>query len=274
MKIPNKYLFFLLSVLIYSCEEVTDYEFSTEELQFIVVNGNLTNEIKSHEITINQPISNLNQPTLPVSGALLYVFDGDSLHALEEDLSNPGTYKTDEGFSAVVNKPYALLIVTSEKRYHASTYMLPVTAFKPLKYSFDEEKQLFTIDSVNQTFDRNESAIYEVQIDWSQVEGYENIEESKKKALLYYYTLSTIDISEVFAPEKEKVYFPAGTILVESKYSLTPEHAAFIRSMLLETEWRGGFFDVAYGNLKTNLSEGAFGYFSVSTVIRDTIIVE
>jgi hypothetical protein len=274
MKIPNKYLYFLLSILIYSCEEVTDYEFSTEDLQFIVVNGNLTNERKAHEITVKYPVTSLNEPAMPVSGAYVYVFDGDSLHALEEDLLNPGTYKTDEAFSSVVNRPYTLYIATSEKQYYASTYMLPVTAFNPLKYSFDEEKKLFSIDSVNQAFDRNESAIYEIQVDWTQVEGYETIEKSKKKAVLYYYTLNTIDISQVFAPEKETVYFPAGTTLVESKYSITPEHAGFIRSMLLETEWRGGFFDVAQGNLKTNLSEGAFGYFSVSTVIRDTIIVE
>jgi len=44
--------------------------------------------------------------------------------------------------------------------------------------------------------------------------------------------------------------------------------------MLLETEWRGGLFDVAHGNLETNLSQGAFGFFAVSTVIRDTIIAK
>ncbi len=274
MKFLNKYIFFLLSIFLLSCEEVTEYEFSTEKLDFIVVNGNLTNEIKAHNITITRPVNSLNEIPSPVSGAYTYVYDGDSLYVLEEDLSTPGVYKTDENFSAVINNPYTLSIVIGDNKYFATTRMLPVTPFNPLKYVFDEEKQLFSIDSVNQAFDREESAIYEIQIDWTSVKGYDSIEENKKKALLYYYTLSTIDISEVFAPEKEVVYFPAGTTIVESKYSITPKHADFIRSMLLETEWRGGLFDVAQGNLKTNLSRGAFGYFSVSTVIRDTIIVE
>ena len=64
------------------------------------------------------------------------------------------------------------------------------------------------------------------------------------------------------------------TTIIESKYSVTPEHAGFIRSMLLETEWRGGLFDVAQGNLETNLSQGAFGFFAISTVIRDTLTVK
>ena len=272
MKVKYKYLIFLLLALIFSCEEVADYKFSTKKLDFIIVNGTLTNEIKAHKITVKYPVNSLNASPLPVSGALLYVYDGDSLHVLEEDILEPGTYKTDVGFSSVINKLYTLIIVNGENRYYATTHMLPVIPFEPLKLSFDEEEEMYSIDSVNEAFNRSESAIYEIQIDWTHVDGYENIEENKKKALLYYYTLSTIDISQVFAPEKEKIYFPAGTTIVESKYSITPEHASFIRSMLLETEWRGGFFDVAHSNLRTNLSEGAFGYFSVSTVFRDTII--
>jgi hypothetical protein len=50
-------------------------------------------------------------------------------------------------------------------------------------------------------------------------------------------------------------------------------HAAFIRTLLSETEWRGGLFDVQPGNVQTNLSEGAVGYFAVSTVVGDSTII-
>ena len=39
---------------------------------------------------------------------------------------------------------------------------------------------------------------------------------------------------------------------------------------MIESEWRGGLFDVERGNITTNLSEGAIGYFAASTVITDT----
>ena len=44
--------------------------------------------------------------------------------------------------------------------------------------------------------------------------------------------------------------------------------------MLSETDWRGGVFDVLPGNARTNLSEGALGYFTAAEVIRDTVVVQ
>jgi hypothetical protein len=42
---------------------------------------------------------------------------------------------------------------------------------------------------------------------------------------------------------------------------------------MAETEWRGGLFDVQPGNVRTNLSEGAVGYFAVSQVAADSTII-
>ncbi|MBE9509733.1 MAG: hypothetical protein IMY71_02550, partial [Bacteroidetes bacterium] len=44
-------------------------------------------------------------------------------------------------------------------------------------------------------------------------------------------------------------------------------------TMLSETEWKGGVFDVLPGNVYTNLSEGAVGFFAVSTVVSDSTVV-
>jgi hypothetical protein len=85
--------------------------------------------------------------------------------------------------------------------------------------------------------------------------------------------LHSFDAVQIFSPDKEKIYFPKNTTIIQKKYSLSNEHAEFIRSLLFETEWRGGFFDVEAFNVSTNLSEGAVGYFGVSTVLTDTIEV-
>ncbi len=44
--------------------------------------------------------------------------------------------------------------------------------------------------------------------------------------------------------------------------------------MLSETDWRGGVFDVLPGNARTNLSEGAVGFFTAADVIRDTVLID
>jgi hypothetical protein len=133
---------------------------------------------------------------------------------------------------------------------------------------------LYYIKSVAPNFDLNESDMYQIKIDRSKVSGYENVSDSISQSLLYYYTLQTLDVNEIFAPQKETVYFPAGTQIVERKFSLAPKYADFIRSLLAETEWRGGYFDVAQDNVRSNLSDGAVGFFAACSVVSDTLIVK
>jgi hypothetical protein len=85
--------------------------------------------------------------------------------------------------------------------------------------------------------------------------------------------LPTLDVSQIFSPEMEKVSFPAGTIINERRYSLTPEHAEFFRELLLETNWTGGLFSLSNANVITNLTEGAIGYFGVCSVTSLSLTV-
>ena len=105
-----------------------------------------------------------------------------------------------------------------------------------------------------------------MSVDWSSAPGYETENPELYKAKLYYYTLPTIDVNEVFAPNIEKVGFPSGTKITVRRYSLTDEHAAFLRALLLETTWSGGYFNTASANIPTNLSTGALGFFGACGV--------
>jgi hypothetical protein len=88
-----------------------------------------------------------------------------------------------------------------------------------------------------------------------------------------YYILDNHDINAIFSPDKKQLYFPEGTMLIRKKYGLTESHQEFIRSLLMESDWSGGMFDVQHGNLESNLSEGALGYFGACMVVSDTTIV-
>ena len=95
------------------------------------------------------------------------------------------------------------------------------------------------------------------------------------KAKLFFYTFNTIDVSySVFPQDKEKVYFPKGSKITEKKYSLTNEYAAYLRALLAETEWQGSLFENARDNLPTNISNNGLGYFSICSVISDSLIVQ
>ncbi|NOZ45342.1 MAG: DUF4249 domain-containing protein [Chlorobi bacterium] len=255
-----------------SCETQTNWKLKTEEVPVIIVDGLITNEIKAHEVIITKPVTELNGIPEAVTGANVTIVNNNKTYLLNENTANPGIYKTDSTFSAVIGKKYTLYIKYMGYEYTAVAEMVPLILFEPLIYSFREDTGMYKIDYVAEQY-TTDAAMYQIDIDWTQLPGYDSISMEQKRVRLYYYSLPTIDVGELFAPDKENIFFPAGAIITEKKYALTAEHAAFIRSLLAETEWRGGYFDVIPGNIETNMSEGALGFFGACTVATITITV-
>lgn len=259
-------------IILISCgEEQSDWQLDSVEQNLMVVEGVLTNEHKIHSIKISRLIYHLNDPPQSVSVAIVALSDGDNILYLEKDSIIPGKYNTPIEVHADYGKIYTLYIRYNNKEYYARDYMTAITSFNPATYK--SIGNFYRIDSVCEEYNLNEAARYNIHIDWSHVPGFENKPVDSSKALLNYYTLTTIDVNQVFKPDKQTINFPKGSIIIEKKYSLSPDHEKFIRSMLTESEWRGGYFDVAPANVYTNLSEGAIGFFGVSAVLSDTIIV-
>ena len=80
-------------------------------------------------------------------------------------------------------------------------------------------------------------------------------------------------MNRFFSPDRERVRFPPGTVVIREKESVSGKYEEYLRGVLSETDWRGGVFDVLPGNARTNLSEGALGYFTAAEVIRDTVVI-
>ncbi len=249
-----------------ACKEKTDYQILPGNETLLVVDAIITNEYKQHEIRLSQTVDKLNAPPEAVSNAKITVSDGDSVFVFTEDSLIPGIYKSTE-FSAVTDRYYFLKIEYNGKTYGAETYMIPATPFPEVALSQNDEGLYHIVDN----FQSMEDAMWEFYIDWSNTDSSGN---SQNQALLYFYTLHTVDVAQVFAENVETIYFPSGTNITQRKYSLSPEYAEFIRTLLSETEWTGGFFDVTPANLSTNLSGGAVGFFAACTVIERKIVVK
>ena len=258
--------YLLIFLLFVSCEAERDWDLQSESLPVIVVDGILTNEKKAHEIRLTHPVTEMNQTPEPVSRAVVAVFDGSKIFIRHEDPVNPGLYKTIPEFRALYGKQYLLYIKFQDQEYRANASMKPVTPLSPL--IIKPEGELFKIEFK----ESDEPAMVEVYLDWSHLPGYKEKPENETHAKLVFYSLNSIDVNEMFKPAKETVLFPVGTKILRKKYSLSDDHQKFLRTMLSETEWNGGVFDVLPGNVYTNLSEGAVGFFAVSTVVSDSTI--
>lgn len=249
-----------------ACEKQTSWNLQTERSDKIVVEGMITNESKAHSIRLSFPVENLNDTPLPVTGATVSLKDNNNTYYLMEQPVNSGIYITSSSFFAVPDEQYTLTISYKNNVYTATTLLLPGRTFNPLQYVKNPENDLYHISYIASPYNGMHFAIWNVILDWSGVQGYQNIDPDSCKARMLFYTLPTIDVGQVFSPAIEKISFPAGTLITEKRYSITSDHAEYIRAMLSETNWSGGFFDSSHSNIPTNLSEGAIGYFSACGV--------
>ncbi len=266
-----KYYFIISGLIIFffmSCEKSVEFNFTPNNKKFLIVDGIITNEYKNQKIYLSESVKTLNQSPALISGAEVSVSDGEKIYLFSEQ--TPGTYVSDEKFSAVINKPLFLHINFEEKTYTAEARSVPVLSYNSLTLE-QYNDTLYYISNQKAEFNPYEAAMYEVSADNYYSPDFESY---KGEVKMYFYVLKTIDVGEIFPPRQQLILFPKETKISIKKYSLSPEHEKFIRSLLLEAQWSGGNFDTEKDNVYTNLSEGAFGFFAASNIISDSVILK
>ncbi len=264
----------LLMISIISCEEKTEWNLHTEELNTIVVEGRLTNEFKHHEIQISHPLLDMNEIPKPFMDANVSVSFG--LHEvlfLESD-ETPGYYYSEVPFRAIENVNYFLEISIDTAIYSAETYIVPVHSSNSPNFYYNPEKELYKLSWNIYQFNPFEQAMFEAIISWDHLPGYDH-PDSLSQAKMLFYALKTIDVSYIVSPQAaEEVYFPGGSIAIISKYSINEEYGEYLRALLIESNWQGSLFEGARSNVPGNISNSGLGFFSACSVKRDTLIVQ
>lgn len=266
-----KILLLIGQLLMLSCSEKIEWDLKYQEEELIVVEGKITSELMQHEVKLTRPVFEINGIPEPVTGAVVEINNGHVIYTLTEDPSRPGIYQTSPDFAGEVEKGYQLRIGYGNRRITAIAFMRAVTPFqfmRPIQVQTDPP--LFEAHVSNSD---DGPAIVRMELDWSHVPGYDTLSEDENHALIYHYTLNSVDVNRIFSPDREHVRFPPGTIVYREKESVSRQYEEFLRGVLSETDWRGGVFDVLPGNARTNLSEGAIGFFVATEVIRDTVVI-
>lgn len=270
----KKYFLFILIISIsHSCEKKIEWNLQEEYNDIIYVDGIITNEYKKQIIKLTRLVNDPNEKPSPVSGAIVLIMFGESVYELKEEVANSGIYQTEDSVAGITEFPYNLRIIYEGNNYTAHSFMNKGLQFTPLRFYKINLINKYRITWVAAAVNPNKPAMYEILLDWSNIPPYNTQDPDLSKARLLYYTLPSLDVSEIFAPQLENLIFPEGTTIIEKRYSITQDHANFIREVLLETNWNGGFFGSTSANVPTNLSIGAAGYFAACGVTVDTIVV-
>jgi hypothetical protein len=255
-----------LILMFTSCEDAIDSPLATQEVDLIVVDGILTNENINHRITLTRPYKTQNENPMPVSGALVRIFEGGDPVTLIEVPAGSGHYYTPKR-RAVSLKKYSLWIRYQGKEYFAQDTSVPVEPLPAIDLQKINDRYRIAFNKSGQ--DPN---FVTYDISWKNTS--ECNSELPCEGRIVHYDLKTIDVNEFFKPKTADFDFPRQSIIIRKKYSVSEAYKVFLRSMLSETEWRGGVFDVQRANVVTNLSAGAAGFFAVSTVVSDTVVVQ
>jgi hypothetical protein len=256
----------LLLLLLSACEEKIDDSLMPDETGLLVVEGLLTNENKNHLVKLSLPYGKQNGLIEPATGASVFLFEDSTLYALQEFPPGSGNYYTPTR-RAVTGRLYTLYIEYNGQEYFAQDSPVPVQPLQNLRYHESGEGYTLALDPAGQ-----DANYVEHSMSWANTDACGSSDSCEGKVV--FYDLKTIDVNEMYKPEKEIFQFPKGTTVIRRKYSVSAAYRAFLRSMLSETEWRGGVFDIQRSNVETNLSNGAVGFFAVCSVVGDTTVVE
>ncbi|MFB6317546.1 DUF4249 family protein [Saccharicrinis sp. FJH54] len=262
---PPQLIIVLLMCLLFSCEEKTSWNLESSG-QFLVIDALITNEFKTQKIRVTRPYTDLNGDPEVVSGINITVSENENTYIFNESEVEPGIYYSSP-FKADAGKTYKLTISYNAFTDSAFAQMATVSAMNA--FNVTAQNKLYKFNYTGSS----SAAMTEVYYNWSAVDTFCTWY-GACGAMETYYTINTYDVSKEFGPPRQNILFPAETQIIRRKYSLTEAHQNFIRSLLIETEWRGGIFDVEQGNIPTNFKNGSRGWFAVCEVLSDTTTVE
>ncbi len=261
----------LSTVALTSCTEVIDFDLNDSQTR-IVIEGEITNEKKAHEIKVTESTSYYYTEEPPgVSGANVSISDGVNTFILTEVDTLPGTYRTDSSVQGEVGQQYTLSVSYDNQTYTAVDAMRSVVDMESV-FVIPIEDTLFTADTFY----------------WIIMFGQENPGIGDHYVWDYYlngelmtYALvdkafgnddfvdgaSPADGWPVFNGIPYESFEVGDSITLEIR-SVSGDYFDFIIESLLNTAFRGGFFDGPPANVSTNIDNGAIGFFRASAVSR------
>ncbi|KUK81721.1 MAG: hypothetical protein XD94_0350, partial [Mesotoga prima] len=216
---------FLIAVLFYGCEKEITPNLSSEANMEVVINAMFTDETNENEVEIRWSIPQPNDIASPINDAQVILSSFDEVILFGLDSSKPGTYRAKTNLR--LQQEYTLTVSIDEQIYSARAELASGKAFNPPTFSYSSEEKLYYLDKVANPFDPSDPAIYQLEADWSEVPGYTQLPKEQTHALFYFFSLQTLDVSQLLPPPSEKIGFPAGTIIDIKRFALSQEHAEY-----------------------------------------------
>lgn len=251
----------------------------------LVIEGQITNERMEHSVHVHRSGSfGAKEMPEPVSGLQL-VLTGPGINILLRETA-PGVYRTDS-LAGVPGAAYSLQVTDGNTVYRArDTLPFLPDPFEPMVFSrqgayydFEFRRHQFGFSCPNrwELHILRDSIPASLQgIDPEKLGQQVGIEVSADYGYHFtYYTHPSVEASGLMNFDIPHFYgFNPGFRVLQKKYALSPAYYRFLRSVFMETEWRGTLFATTPANITGNFTGGALGYFRTLSVISQEFQVD
>ena len=250
--------------------DINDINFSNKSHQFeIALDCYITTELQQHYIKLTKPADYSSGRLLsPISNAIVYVSDSSNDYLFFET-EYEGIYKSDNAFAPIVGGKYNLYIKVDDKEYFASDSVVSVSKIDFLQMKLPQRDYGVTGgNSIYFNGDRHDFG-YPENNRWLWLdEPLDFYHHPFSYEMHFNFTHKGAEPQGLF-PEISYGYgfrgAPTHSITIR-KYSISDDYHKFLLALFSETEWKAGIFSTISGNLPTNISHGATGYFYIMDV--------
>ncbi|MDA9820776.1 DUF4249 domain-containing protein [Salibacteraceae bacterium] len=261
----------LSALLLTSCTEVIDFDLNDSQTR-IVIEGEITNEQKAHEIRVTESTSYYYSEEPPaVSGATVTISDGANTFVLTEVDTLPGVYRTEPTVEGKLGERYTLNVTYDNQTYTAVDTMRGVVDMESV-FVVPVEDTLFTTDTFYWIimFGQENPGLGDHYVWDYYLNGVLQTEPLVEKAFGRDDFVDGASPSEGWPVFNNIPYdaFEVGDSISLEIRSVSGEYFDFIIESLLNTAFRGGFFDGPPANVSSNIDNGAIGFFRASAVSR------
>ncbi|MCB8964465.1 MAG: DUF4249 domain-containing protein [Bacteroidales bacterium] len=277
-------LFALFAFSMFACSSEIDVSLNSTDPK-IVVYGAITTDTLAHRVEITQTADFFsNSPAKVISGAALSITDGVNLFPLTESPSEPGVYYTAPDVYGLIGKTYTLTAdnVLLQGAPEAKTLIAQSTI-----PDLDPNYQTDYLDSINVLYNEQWEGWY-VNAWATEPADQKNFYMFKVyiNDVLYSDSLNNIIISDdkLFngnAISGAGVYFIEDADTLKAGYKVTLEmcvvsedHYYFMFESQTSSHPQIPLFSPPPANARTNISNGAIGYFSAYAILRTSYYVK
>lgn len=266
-------LYFLAAVLLSTaCEKTIVLDpGQTEEL--FVIEGLITNSLGKHQVKISKSQTfNTTGGALGVSDAIVSVTD-DLGQTREYGEVQPGVYRAKEAFTGEIGRTYTLTIDYEDRQFTATEQMTTMGTVDTLISAVNEEEAADPED---------EGRFYDLLVFMTEPQETENFYLFK-----FYrngelenfegddvYVFDDVAIAGQLEALPAPVYYAVGDVARTEVYSLSRRAFRFYNDLANNVANDGGLFSSQPANVSTNLEGGAIGYFQVSAIDVDEMVVK